>query len=97
MTTASTDMTTAQYENTLRIVDKARIQKITAAVEGLKALAGLRPNDDTLRIYLGAVSDHLIAARAYLKAGNLGGYYNALDNAVKLLGSIEAHRPQEAD
>ena len=90
-------MTTAQYENTLRIVDEARIQKITTAVEDLKALAGLRPNDDTLRVYLGAVSDHLIAARAYLKAGNLGGYYNALDNAVKLLGSIEAHRPQEAD
>lgn len=96
MTTLSIDNKTAQYENALRIVDNARIQKIATAVDGLKALAGLCPGDDTLRIYLGAVSDHLVAARAYLKAGNLGGYYDALDKAVKLLGSIEAHRPQEA-
>lgn len=94
MTTPSIDNKTAQYENALRIVDKTRIEKIGVAIEGFKALASLRPDDDTLRIYLGAVSDHLVAARAYLKAGNLGGYYDALDKAVKLLGSIEAHRPQ---
>lgn len=91
-------MTTATIDNTakqLTILDKTRIDRIGTAIEGLEALASLNVLDDTFRVYSEAVCNYLTGARGALKHGEIALYYEMVDKAVRLLGSIEAHRPQE--